>query len=125
MRIREILTEEPLPKLRFKSSHHEGYSTVWIDIAKFDPWFQRDKGFYVGPGGSDNAIKGRYERFQEWLKRGEPIGMPEASINTYYGDRVGFGNGRHRYAVLRDMGVQRIPMMVPDEQVADFKRLFR
>jgi len=102
------------------------YVLVNVDTAKLDAeWKASDPpGFYVGPGGTENAIHGRYERFQKWLKDnpGTPIEAPLISYNDY-DDRggVSFTNGRHRFAVLRDMGYPRVSVMVPMSQAKTFR----
>jgi len=82
-------------------------SLVDIDTEKFDAAFAKEKDLYVGLKGAE-GIEGRYERFQEFLKKGVPIDASEVGINS--DGQVGFTNGRHRYAVMRDMGMKRIPV---------------
>ena len=96
---------------------------VPIDPKKFDPVWKKDQGFYVGPGGSDNAIAGRYKRFEKWLvdHPTTPIEAPIVSWNEYT-DCPSFSDGRHRFAVLRDQGVDKIYIAVPKKQVEIFKK---
>jgi hypothetical protein len=39
-------------------------------------------------------------------------------------DVVSFEDGRHRFSVLRDKGVDRIALSVPKEQAAKFRERF-
>jgi len=94
---------------------------VMADVAKIESSISKDHNFYVGPGGRGAAIGGRYEGFQEFLKKGTPIEVPEMGV--WHGDAF-FTNGRHRFAVLRDMGFDRIPVAVARGQAATFKRRF-
>ncbi len=83
---------------------------VMINVAKLDASFAKDREFYVGPQGA-GGIAGRYERFGNWLKGGEAIGMPEVCLNDK--GEISFINGRHRFAWMRDNGVTKLPVAVP------------
>jgi hypothetical protein len=89
------------------------------DIAKIDQSFVKDTGFYVGPNG-ENSIPGRYEGFQEFLKKGIPIEAPQVSI---WKNEIGF-NGRHRFSVFRDKGFKAMPFAVSKDQVHKFNKLY-
>lgn len=94
---------------------------VFVAVSKFDKAFAEDKGFYVSPQGGGAAIGGRYEEFMRWLEQnpGVFIEAPEVSVDTN-GD-IGFTNGRHRYAVLRDMGARWIPVAMDRDSVENAK----
>lgn len=97
---------------------------MWLSL---DASWSKDHGFYVSPNGGGAAIGNRYQTFGEWLKKGEPVEMPEVSYNEsleYKGGGVSFGNGRHRFAWLRDHGVKKIPVCVPEEQTQKINELF-
>ena len=84
---------------------------VVVDVAKFDAaWAQSSD--HVGPGCTGPTISDRYPKFQQWLidHPDTPIIMPE--IGPYESGLPGFTNGRHRFAVLRDMGFEQIPVSV-------------
>ncbi len=65
-------------------------------------------------------IDGRYERFNMFVRGGEdeynkysPAPSIEASEVTVREDgSVGFTNGRHRYAWMRDNGINNIPVVM-------------
>ncbi len=99
---------------------------VWVDVGKFDQEWNKDEGFYIGAGGVGAKISNRYERFQEFLKTGQPVEMPEVSLREFEirGSRIGFVNGRHRFAVLRDMGLKSIPVSISKKEADEFKELF-
>lgn len=107
----------PYPRLIADGSD----AIVWIDITKLDRSFQQDTGFYVGPGG-EGGIDDRYDRFGEWLAQGIPVKMPEVGLN--WRGEIGFGNGRHRYAWMRDHGAKALPVTVPAEEADDIRRRF-
>lgn len=98
-----------------------GHEMVYVDTLKFDQYFQKETDFYIGEGGSDNSIGDRYNRFQEFLKKGIPIEVSEVYITKDF--EVGFGNGRHRYAVLRDMGYEKIPVSMSKESIERAKQM--
>jgi len=95
-----------------------------VDVAKVDTAWKKDIG-YIGPGG-DNGIKGRYERFQQWLVQNPDVAIecPEIGYNEEIG-RISFTNGRHRFAVLRDMGVKHLGVAVTKNQAKIFMKLFK
>lgn len=95
------------------------------DVAKVDAAWKKDTGFHIGPGG-DNGIKGRYERFQQWLVDNPSVAIecPEIGYNEEIG-RISFTNGRHRFAVLRDMGVKHVGVAVTKKQAKLFTELFK
>ena len=99
----------------------DGYRTVLADVSKLDASLAKDQGMYVGRGG-EGGVKGRYGRFQEYLQSGAPVEQPRMSIGPY-GEAV-VGNGRHRFAVLRDQGLQTMPISVPEEDVDEFRAKF-
>ncbi|OGM10520.1 hypothetical protein A2Z67_02870 [Candidatus Woesebacteria bacterium RBG_13_36_22] len=104
-----------------------GSRAVLVDVDKFDKEWSKDEDFYIGPGGTGAKISDRYERFNEFLKTGELIEMPEVSsrpLTLGTGSLVGFTNGRHRFAVLRDLGFKVIPLSVDLNSFAFFKENF-
>jgi len=94
---------------------------VWVDVAKLDASFKHDRGFYVGPGG-EGGIKGRYPRFDEWVKEGHPVAMPEVGFG--YRDTATFTNGRHRFAWMRDHGAQAVPVVTDADRAEEFAKQF-
>lgn len=98
---------------------------VMVNVEKFDQEWGKDESFYISEAGS-NEISNRRARFREFLATGEAIEMPEVSARPpHLGDStVGFTNGRHRFAVLRDLGLKVIPMAVDKKSVPYFKEKF-
>ena len=95
---------------------------VWLDVGKVDRSWSTDRGFYIGRGGTGNTISDRYARFGEWLKRGEPIRAPDIGLGP--SGEVRFGDGRHRFSVLRDRGVQRMPFYIDRFDAEKARRKF-
>jgi hypothetical protein len=95
-----------------------GEGVVIVDVPIFEAAWAHDDDYYVGPGGrgSKSAKPAKYTRFGHWLEQSgkrKPIEMPEVSLGTgRYNGVPQFTNGRHRFAVLRDMNAQRLPISV-------------
>jgi hypothetical protein len=94
------------------------YVLAEVDVARFDQAFQDDGPYqYITPGGGGASIKGRYEKFQTHLATGDPI---YASLVYLQAEgpkgretlKACFTNGRHRYAVMRDMGMKKMPIAI-------------
>ena len=92
--------------LRWKDQWNLGEPVVWLDVAKADQAWERDKGFYIPSGASDD--RHRYEKFGRWLlQANRVVWMPTAIL---YRGRLDFVDGRHRFAWLRDHGAEAIPI---------------
>lgn len=112
-------------KARFKIDRmvRRGYQMVEVNATKFDRAFQHNQSQYLEAGGKcKNAIKNRYQRFIEYLQgkdyiRPSEITMQTANVNGKRMVVPFFEDGRHRYAVLRDMGMGRIPMAMSEESL--------
>jgi SPP1 gp7 family putative phage head morphogenesis protein len=100
---------------------------ILVRVADLDRAWERDAGFYIQRGGGGAEIEGRragFERFLETLaESGEAIEAPRIDFNEALG-RVSFGNGRHRFSVLRDMGLTEIPVAVDADEVDAVARAF-
>ena len=84
---------------------------VWVDPIKFDEGFKKDQ-MYIGNKGS-GGIANRYEDFAKFFEENKLIEVPEVSISSgkwHERGSVGFINGRHRYAFMRDKGASKIPV---------------
>jgi len=92
---------------------------VPVDMAKFDAAWKQDTGFHIDPSGT-GAIHGRLERIADFLKTSPQ--MDAAEVNVDADGRVGFTNGRHRMAYLRDKGVTRVPVSMTKESRANAKK---
>lgn len=112
-----------------QTSWFSGEGVVVVDVVKFDAAWSHDTDYYVGPGGVGKSSQpGRYRRFQEWLSKTggkTPIEMSEVSIGIVDGSGVPeFTNGRHRLAVLRDMGYETLPVSVDVYSQETMQRLY-
>lgn len=131
MRVNDLKEEVPVTKTinwiiprRMRLYIEKGIErVVWVDLAKIDEKWKLDGNFYVGPfGKSGNPIQGRYERFDNWIKAGEPVEMSEMGLG--YRDLPSFTNGRHRLSWMRDHGAKAVPVVTPIDGADRFEEMF-
>jgi len=108
------LAGREIPITQDQWSARAGDQLVNVDTAAFDAGFQRDAGFYVGPQGQ-GGIAGRYERFAGFSQTAQSIEAPTVTVTR--DGTVRFGNGRHRYAYMRDQGLQQVPVSMDAESL--------
>lgn len=111
-------------RVNFIPHHTDGYggrATVLVDPHKLNAAWSKDANFHIPEGGGGAEIAGRRDGFKTFLETGQPVEQPAVML---VGDRVVFGDGRHRFSVLRDAGIDRIPVTVPADQANDFLEQF-
>jgi len=96
-----------------------GGELVNVNPSSFDEAFSKTGWQYVGEKGKD-GISGRYEKFENYLKDAKSIEASNVSVNKDGG--IVFGDGRHRYAVLRDMGLDELPIVMDKESIKNAKK---
>lgn len=84
--------------------------TVMMDSADLDRLWQRDKGYYIPRGGGGAEIGGRRAGFERFLEKGEPIQASRVAVGE--DGRLSFIDGRHRFSVLRDQGVEQVAVTI-------------
>jgi len=89
-----------------------------VNPDKFDPVFAKTSN-YVGEKG-EGGIGDRYKEFGKFVKKAESIRASNVYIKPN-GTPV-FGDGRHRYAYLRDQGIKKIPMSMDKESIENAKK---
>lgn len=97
-------------------------TTVLLDPLKIDSSW-RDDSFYVPRGGGGAEMPGRSRGARKFLATGEDFQASRGGLSRdgmWY-----FEDGRHRFAVLRDLGIDRVAVTVPREQVREILELFR
>lgn len=102
-----------------KTDARIGHRVVFVN-SKFDNSFKKQTEFYIGKNGSENAIGNRYLQFGKWLETSEFVTASEASVNK--NGSIMFGNGRHRYAWLRDNHASVIPIAMDAESIDNTNR---
>lgn len=95
-----------------KRAKSAGEEVVWIDMDKLDESWMQDSGFYL-PFSGGNRIGTRYEDLQAKLPGLKDLDMPEAGFRD--NGIFSFTDGRHRTALLRDKGANRIPVSMTKE----------
>ena len=79
--------------------------------------FKENGGLYVGFNGQ-NGSKEKYDNIKRFLETGEPIIAPHIYFDTKEEETsVHFQDGRHRFAVLRDLGMKEIPVAISKKDV--------
>lgn len=96
-----------------------GGELVNVNPTAFDEAFSKTSWQYVGEKGKE-GISGRYEKFENFLKDAKSIEASNVSVNKDGG--IVFGDGRHRYAVLRDMGLDELPIVMDKESIKNAKK---
>ena len=96
-----------------------GGQLVNVNPSAFDEAFSKTGWQYVGEKGRQ-GISGRYEKFENFLKDAKSIEASNVSVNKDGG--IVFGDGRHRYAVLRDMGLDELPIVMDKESIKNAKK---
>lgn len=96
---------------------------IWTEVDLLDrAW--RNAADYVGPGGVGSDQAGKYEFVGNFLRQyaGQlPLYVPTVSIDN---GEVEFTDGRHRFAWLRDHGLQALPVEVGTECEKNYRTLF-
>jgi predicted double-glycine peptidase len=96
---------------------------VQVDPARLDVAFAKDADYYLPPGvAAPSERPGGRAGVEDFLRTGKPLQAPRASLDA--NGALSFIDGRHRFAVLRDAGVDQVGVMVPVEQVALFRQAF-
>ena len=91
-----------------------GRQIAHVNPEAFDKAFSKSDWQYVGPKGQ-GGIEGRYQRFADFAKDAPSVHASNADVSKT--GSVVFGDGRHRYAYLRDQGVQSIPMSMDKQSI--------
>ena len=82
------------------SKEHE---TVMVDTESLDKAWKAG-GLHIPPGGEE--IAGRRAGVEKFLQTGKPVQAPKVYVQP--NGSVVFGDGRHRFAVLRDSGAKQV-----------------
>jgi hypothetical protein len=108
------LGDRELPVTMHPVEVREGNVLADINPQAFDKAFRKSNWQYVGPQG-EGGIGDRYKRFEEFAKDAPSMRASNVSVNK--NGAVTFGDGRHRYAYLRDQGVDSIPMSMDKDSI--------
>jgi Large polyvalent protein associated domain 38 len=92
---------------------------VNVNTDAFDNAFANTKWQYIGEGG-EGGIGDRYKTFGNFIKTAKSIDAPNVSVNK--DGAIVFGDGRHRYAYLRDAGLKNIPLSMDAESIRNAQK---
>ncbi len=95
-----------------------GYKLVIVNTKKLDSELKKDTASYVGKNG-ENGSRLKYDRFKQYLNTNQPIFAPKVNIRKSSSGEINTNiyDGRHRFAVLRDMGLEKIPVAMDNESI--------
>jgi len=108
------IDDKLIPVTMHKVEAKEGNKLVNVNTDVFDEAFKKTEWQYIGKkaeGGKPERIAG----VEEYLKTGKPINASNVVVKD--NGSIIFGDGRHRYAVLRDMGLGKIPISMDQESL--------
>ena len=89
---------------------------VYVDTEKIEELFKNSNQYIGTYKYLEPYSQNRYDGFLEYIKSDMPIDAPEVYFHKYSGTpEISFQDGRHRYAVLRDMGFEKIPFAMDKE----------
>ena len=125
IKFREYLKENTITvndrKIRLTLPFGNDLHLVKLHTNELDRLFSKNKDFYIGAGGTENAIKGRYDKFGDFIQNSPTLEIPQIEVTS--DGKINFGNGRHRYAWLRDHGIQEMPVAMTTKSMQNSKRL--
>lgn len=114
--------ENIISRIQVDPYFNHSHSLVEIDVEKFDKLFKEDKLSYIEPQGT-NGIGERYNNFVDYLKTNKPINASRVYVNVLDEEIcAAIGDGRHRFAVLRDMGIKKLPVAMDETSIKNAKK---
>jgi hypothetical protein len=98
-----------------------GEKLMGVDAKAIDAAWKQDPSFHVGPGGEGpTASPGKYESATRHISSGKKTNAPELGVQE--NGRVGFADGRHRFAAMRDRGIRVIPVAMDRESIRNARK---
>ena len=102
--------------------------TVKVDVAAVDVAWSLDVGYYIPPGGQPTLEgQAKYAIVKAFIEKALRAGIviDQSRITVDADGTVSFTDGRHRFAVLRDMGATILPVSVDRSHAQRARDLFR
>lgn len=96
----------------------ENSTLIEVDTLRLDSELRKHHEAYVGKGASSGSAM-RYERFKKYLKTGQDIRSTIVYLNREVNGEISthIYDGNHRFAVMRDMGMDTIPVTIGEESL--------
>lgn len=106
-----------------KPKFHPNWEIVDVKASSFEKLFKTSNSQqYIGEAGNIQVPK-RYERLKELFASDKDIEAPEVYVQIQNGRPIiKFEDGRHRYAIMRDMGMQKIPIAMDKESIKNAQK---
>jgi len=94
---------------------------VTLDVAKLDKAWRYNR--IPKGGGRDPDTRMQYDRAKKWIRMGQTAELWATTVTKedYEEDALCFVEGRHSFAVLRDLGYRTIEAWVNKEEAAEIK----
>jgi hypothetical protein len=89
---------------------------VDVNVDKIDDLWKKDTEYYV-PAFSKNA---KYNQSYNNITNSKKAKMPKIGLNNGV---IGFDDGRNTFAVIRDLGFEKIQVVINKSQIKDFNKL--
>lgn len=106
------------------ANQRDDETMVMVDPKKLDDaWSRNLVGNRIPVGGGGPEIGGRRKAFSKFLETGKAVQASRVSLD-HLNNAVIFDDGRHRFSVLRDAGIDRVAVTVPGTQELDFRSKF-
>lgn len=106
-----------------KPRFHPDWEIVDVKTSPFEKLFKSSNpAQYIGETGNIQVPK-RYERLKELFASKNDIEASEVCIQMQNGKPIiKFEDGRHRYAIMRDLGLTKIPVAMDKSSIETAKR---
>lgn len=116
----ECMTNKSINSRIVLSYEDEHFGNILADVntKKLDKELSKNKDSYVGINGQ-NGSKEKYNRFKRYLKTNQPIDAPSIYLRKRKDGSivVEVKDGRHRFAVLRDMGLENMKISIEKKSI--------
>lgn len=99
-----------------------GETTIIIDPAKLDQAWKKESHYLPADGRGVSEKMGGRKEFRHFLETGEAVESSRLALGL--DGSVDFVDGRHRFAVLRDAGIDKMAVSVPKHQINQFRERF-
>ena len=113
-------------KSRMVLSGFDDHDKKVLKLAKtnvLEQKFRENGSLYVGKNGQ-NGSKEKYDKIKRYLETGEPIIAPHIYFDTKNDKTtMHFHDGRHRFAVLRDLGMREIPVAIDKNDITTAEKM--
>nr|WP_232629147.1 hypothetical protein [Methylobacterium sp. Leaf118] len=97
-----------------------GQRLALVNVRKLDAEWQKDTDFRIKPAAP--GVNGKLDRAKDFLSNLTPDRTFNAPILGVTNDMLGFEDGRHRFAAMRDLGLTYAPVSMDRESYANARK---